>query len=202
MAASQRRLGRLMGYGALVDSGVALIALGIGSEQGVALALLGLLVRPFGLALMAAGLRGLEREQGYDLRLKTVRGLARRLPWSTCAFIVGGVSTAGLPVTAGFAGRWALYRVLGAPELTSVLAMMTASLGLMIGVWRALRALLAGSGGRVEMAEEEQGDATELWPKAVVVLLAVAASVAVGLVPQLLAPTATHLAGFYTFFAR
>jgi len=202
MAASQRHLGRLMGYGALIDSGVALIALGIGSQRGLALALLCLLVRPFGLTLMAAGLRGLARECGHDLTLGTVRGLARRAPWSTCAFLLGGVSTAGLPVTAGFAGRWALYRVMGVSGLTSVLAMMLASLGLMLGVWRALHVLLAYSESPDEGAGEAKRETKERWPRAVVVLLAVAASVAVGLIPQVLAPTATRLAGFYTFFGR
>ncbi|MGD2105626.1 MAG: proton-conducting transporter membrane subunit, partial [Anaerolineae bacterium] len=58
LAACQNRFGRLMGYGALMDSGVSLIALGMSSDRGLALVVLSLLVRPFGLGLMAVGLRG------------------------------------------------------------------------------------------------------------------------------------------------
>lgn len=200
MALVQRRLGRLMGYGALIDSGVALSALGIGSERGLALALLSLLVRPFGLALMATGLGGLQRASKDDRSLGTLRGLGRSAPWSAFAFVVGGMSTAGLPVSAGFAGRWALYRVLGQSDLTTVLTMIAASLGMMIGVWRALSSLLAGPEGANEgdAGERQEG---ERWSKALVVLLAVAGSVAVGMIPQLLAPTAARLASLYTFFA-
>ncbi|MCK4473595.1 MAG: hypothetical protein KAW49_17585, partial [Anaerolineae bacterium] len=46
LAPAQRRLGPLMGYGALVDSGGALIALGMHSRLGLTLVLLSLLVRP------------------------------------------------------------------------------------------------------------------------------------------------------------
>lgn len=201
LAASQQRLGRLMGYGALIDSGVALVALGMGSERGLALALLSLLVRPFGLTLMAAGLKGLGIPARYDHKLEALRGLAGRAPWSTFAFFIGGLSAAGLPVSAGFAGRWSLYGALGPANVTSVLTMMGASLGLMIGIWRALAALLAAPQPSNGAAEEEGGQETEKWPKAIVIVLATLASLVVGLGPQLLAPTATRLAGFFTFLA-
>lgn len=200
LAASQRHLGRLMGYGALVDSGAALIAFGIGSERGLALVQLCLLVRPFGIALLAMGLRGLGTACGHDLRMESVRGLGRRLPWSTVAFAVGAVSTAGLPVSAGFAGRWALYRVLGNSNLVAVLALVGASFGLMVGTWRALSALLAEDRPSTDGLEESPAEA-DPWPRALVVALVVVASVVVGLSPQLLAPTAARLAGFYTFLA-
>ncbi len=201
LAASQRRLGRLMGYGALIDSGVGLIALGIGSEQGLALALLSLFVRPFGMALMATGLRGLGTRCGHDLSVEAVRGLGRRAPWSTFAFLIGGLSTAGLPVSAGFAGRWALYRVLGLSDLASVVTMMMGSLGVMIGVWRALSALLVRAQRSSGDAQDEAWGEAERWPKALIVLLAVLVSMVVGLSPQLVSPTAARLAALYTFLS-
>jgi NADH-quinone oxidoreductase subunit N len=200
LAASQRQLDRLMGYGALIDSGVALTAFGMGSERGLALALLCLLVRPFGLALMATGLKGLQIGCGCDLRVGAIRGLGRKAPWSTCAFVFGALSAGGLPISAGFAGRWALYRALGPSALTAVLTMMAASLGLMVGVWRALSALLARGRASGDEAQEAQ-DRGERWSRAVVVLLAALTSVAVGLSPQLVASVAARLSGLYTFLA-
>jgi len=200
LAASQRRLGRLLGYGALIDSGVALIALGMGGERGLGLVLLCLLVRPFGLALMATGLGGLRTSCGDDLRVETMCGLGRRAPWSTGAFVIGGLSMAGLPVTAGFIGRWTLYRSLGPAGLPSVVTMMAASVGLMIGVGRALSALLAGDRRPGEAAEGEPRGEPERWIKAVVVLLGLAVTVLVGLMPEVVAPTAARLAGLYSFW--
>jgi formate hydrogenlyase subunit 3/multisubunit Na+/H+ antiporter MnhD subunit len=199
LAASQRQLGRVMGYGALIDNGVSLIAFGMGGRQGLALALSCVLVRPFGMVLMATGLKGLGARCGHDLRLAAMAGSGWRAPWSTLALLIGGVSMAGLPVSAGFVGRMALYRILGLSDLASVLVMMLASAGLMIGVWRAMSGVLDDA-QRVRAAgdEERSGDG-ERWMNAVVVLLAVTASVIVGLSPQLVARTATRLAGLYTF---
>jgi len=202
LAASQRHFGRLMGFGALIDSGVALVALGMGSEQGLALALLSLLVRPFGLALMAAGIGGLEARSDQGLSMEDVSGLARRAPWSTFAFVSGAVSTAGLPVSAGFAGRWTLFRAVGSSSFTSVLTMVAAGVGLMFGVGRALSALLSEE--REEpMAEEEDVLGKALGrPIGGVVLLVVVASSVVGLTPHLLAQIAARLAELYTFLAQ
>ncbi len=202
LGAAQRRPGRVMGYGALIDSGVALAAFGMVSEQGLALSLLCLLVRPFGLALMATGLTGLGVGHRHHLAFESFRGAVRRVPWSVVAFVVGGVSLAGLPVSAGFTGRWALYRALGPSSLGRALTMLGAGVGLMIGVWRGLASLLDDG---EDPADEEDEDAPtegpEGWLRASVVVLAVAACVVVGLAPQLLAPTAARLASLYTFLA-
>jgi multicomponent Na+:H+ antiporter subunit D len=200
LGASQRRIGRLLGYGALIDNGVTLIALGIGGDQGLALVLLGLLVRPFGLALMATGVKGLRACCADGLRARTLRGLAGRAPWSTGALVMGGLSMAGLPTSAGFVGRWALFRALGPAGLPAVVTMMMASGGLMIGVWRAVSALLTGVELTGESAEGGVGREREPWMRALVVTLAVVATVFVGLRPQLVAPTAARLASLYSFW--
>jgi formate hydrogenlyase subunit 3/multisubunit Na+/H+ antiporter MnhD subunit len=201
-AASQRSLGRLMGYGALIDSGVALIALGLESERGLALALLSLLARPFGLALMATGQKGLLAGHGFGDRLDALRGRGWKAPWSALAFFVGGLSTAGLPITVSFAGRWALYRTLAPSDLPPVLLMMAASLGVMVGVWRVLTTLFWRSqppDGKT--SETEKDIPSEGVLRVILIVLAVAVCVGLGLFPQLLAPTALRLAGLYTFLA-
>jgi NADH-quinone oxidoreductase subunit N len=201
-AAAQQSVGRLVGYGALVDSGVALIALGMESELGLSLAFLSLFARPSGLALMAAAQKGLLAGSGPCDRLDALRGVGWKAPWSTLAFLVGGLSTAGLPISVGFAGRWALYRALAPSDLPSVLLMMLASVGVMVGVWRVFAALFwrpqysdgeASGSGEVVVSE---GVVT-----VILIALAVATCVGVGLFPQLLAPTALRLAGLYSFFA-
>jgi NADH-quinone oxidoreductase subunit N len=201
-AASQRSMGRLVGYGALIDSGVALLALGMESELGLALAFLSLFARSLGLALMAAGQKGLLAGSGPGDRLDALRGLGWKAPWSTLAFLVGGLSTAGLPISVGFAGRWALYRALAPSDLPSVLLMMLASVGVMVGVWRVLATLLWRSRSSDAGASETGRDVpSEGVVTIILVALAVAACVGVGLFPQFLAPTALRLAGLYTFLA-
>ncbi len=199
LAPSQRRLGPLMGYGALVDSGGALIALGMHSRLGLTLVLLSLLVRPFGLALMATGLSGLRARNGDDDNCDALRGLGWKAPWSTAVLIFGGLSVAGLPVSAGFIWRWSLCRALMPSSPGSALLLLLAGVGVMVGVWRGLSALLARP--RLPEGDISPRAISEGWLMAVVVVVAILACVGVGLFPQVLAPLAARLAETYTFFA-
>jgi len=197
LAPAQRRLGPVMGYGALVDSGGTLIALGMHSRLGLTLGLLSLLVRPFGLALMAIGLSGLRARSGDDDSFDALRGLGWKAPWSTAALIFGGLSVAGLPVSAGFVWRWALYRALAPASPDSALLLFLAGLGVVVGVWRGLSVLLVrprspDGGGNLHGISES-------WLTAAVVAVAILGCVGVGLFPQTLAPLAVRLAETYTF---
>ncbi len=195
LASAQRRLGRLMGWAALVDSGGALIALGMNSETGLSLLLLSLLMRPFGLILVAAGLSGLQARNGADDHLDGLQGLGREAPWSTAALIFGGLSVAGLPASAGFVWRWALYRALSPSRSVSALLLLLAGGGVMIGVWRALSALLSHS----QLPEDREDIPKEGLLTALVVTVAIAACVGIGLFPQPLVLLAARLAEMYTF---
>lgn len=199
LAPAQRRLGPLMGYGALVDSGGALIALGMHSRLGLTLVLLSLLVRPFGLALMATGLSGLRVRNGDDDNCDALRGLGWKAPWSTAVLIFGGLSIAGLPVSAGFIWRWSLCRALMLSSPGSALLLLLAGVGVMVGVWRGLSALLVPP--RPPEGDKFSRVISEGWLTAVVVVVAILACVGVGLFPQVLAPLAARLAETYTFFA-
>ena len=198
LAAAQRRLGSLTGYAALADTGAALIALGMNSKLGVVLVFQSLLVRPFGLMLMAAGLSGLRAHKGDD-SFDVLRGLAWKAPWSTAALVFGGLSMAGVPASAGFTWRWALYRALAPHNVGLALPLLLAAVGVMVGVWRGLAALLA----RPRAPDGDDGKTlgvSEHWLTALVVAVAIVGCVGGGLLPQLIAPQAVHLAEGYTFF--
>jgi NADH-quinone oxidoreductase subunit N len=201
LAPAQRRLGPVMGYGALVDSGGALIALGMHSKLGLTMALLSLLVRPFGLALVAAGLSGLRARNGDDDSFDALRGLGWKAMWSTAALILGGLAVAGLPVSAGFVGRWALCRALMPSNPGVALFLLLAGLGVMVGVWKGLSALLERPRSPEENETPETPEvAAEGWLTAAVLAVAILACLWVGLFPQAIAPLAARVAETYTFF--
>jgi formate hydrogenlyase subunit 3/multisubunit Na+/H+ antiporter MnhD subunit len=201
LAPAQRRLGPLVGYAALIDSGAALIALGMNSRLGVSLVLLSLLVRPFGLSLMATGLSGLRARGGGVDDFDALRGLGWKAPWSTAALVCGSLSVAGLPVSAGFVWRWALYRALSPSGSGSAVFLFLASAGVMVGVWRGLSALLT----RPRSPENRSVISyvtSEDWLTVVVVVVVILGCIGAGLFPQILAPLAVRLAETYTFFAQ
>ena len=199
LAAAQSRLGPLMGYGALADSGAALLALAMNSETGLTLVIMSLLVRPFGLVLMAAGSSGL-RERNGDDSFDALRGLGWKMPWSAAAFVFGGLSVAGLPISAGFVWRWPLCRALASSDPSLVLFLLLAGVGVMTGVWRGLAALLTRPRSPKDRSVFSLGS-SEGWLTAVTVIVAIGLVIGAGVFPQYLAPLAAHLAETYTFYA-
>jgi multicomponent Na+:H+ antiporter subunit D len=189
----------MMGYAALLDSGASLIALGMGTRLGVTLVLLSLAVRPFGLILLASGVSGLRACGGGVVDWHTLHGLGWRAPWSTVALLFGAISMAGLPVSAGFVWRWALCRALAPTGLGKALLLLLAGVSVMVGIWRALSELLMRPRSPDDRSVVPLGP-TEGWLTAVVVIVAVGASMWVGLFPQAIAPLASRMAEVYTFF--
>jgi len=170
------------------------------SRLGLTLAVLSLLVRPFGLLLMSAGLSGLRACSGGNDDFEALRGLGWQAPWSTAALIFGGLSVAGLPVSAGFAWRWALCRALAPSRPGYALLLLLAGVGVMIGVWRGLSALLVRPRSLENRSVVPLGR-PEGRLVAVVVAMAILACVGVGLFPQVLTPLAVRLAEAYTFLS-
>lgn len=199
LAAAQRRLGALLGYAALADTGAALIALGLNSRVGVTLALLSLAMRSFGLILFAGGLSGLRLHSGGGDSLETLRGIGWKAPWSTAAFLFGGLSIAGWPISAGFVGRWALCRTLVSSQPMTALLLALAGAGVMTGVWRALSVLLIRS---PTSRDSNVLGTSEGWLTALAVIVAILVGIAAGLFPQTIAPLTARLAETYTFYGK
>lgn len=196
LAASQRRLGKLVGYAMLADNGAMLLALGSERQEGMALAMLILLARPLALGLMTLGLQGLrDFGRGSDAR-EALLGAAWHVPWRTAAFLLGGVAMAGFPVSLGFAARWGLYDLLADRSLFLATLGLLGGAGVMLGVVGAIRDLLtplAPTRGRPITVAEDR----------VVVVLIIAlmlATLVLGFFPQTLGGIAQRLAASYTFF--
>ena len=143
LAFAQRDFGRLLGYAVLSDMGCALVALSVASPAGLTAALLQVAHRSVGLTLTAMGLAVVRHRAGSD-SFANLSGVARRLPISTAGLVLGGLSLAGMPLTAGFPSRWAIYRLLSAPDLA--LAMLLSGAGVALGYLRGLSVLLNPSG--------------------------------------------------------
>ena len=139
---AQQDFGRLMGYAVLSDMGCTLVALGVASPAALTAALLQVTHRSVGLMLTAMGLAVVRHRAGSD-SFASLTGVARRLPLSTVGLVLGGLSLAGMPLTAGFPSRWAIYRLLSAPNLA--LAMLLSGAGVAFGYLRGLGALLGPS---------------------------------------------------------
>jgi formate hydrogenlyase subunit 3/multisubunit Na+/H+ antiporter MnhD subunit len=215
MAAVQRDFGRLLGYAALSDLGILILAFSSGGSQGLVLALLHGISRTASIGLMAAALSVLRHRATTD-RFASLRGVARRLPLATGSLILGGLALAGFPFTAGFPTHWAIGRSVwnwvqpfspaaqeALPGIQAVpgqewlwhfalAALVASSLGIVIGVLRGLNAM-RGNESRDDIARQP------ILASAVMLALA-AFNLLLGFVPHLFLEPVSNAAQVFLLF--
>ena len=137
VALPQRSVGRILAYTALADLGIVLIGLGIGTITSTQAALLHLGYRSVGIVAASMGL-GILRRSLEDDDLDRLEGAWRSAPLGVIGLAIGGLSLAGLPLTAGFASRLPLYRALARDNLGWAIVLIICTLG---PAWAFIRCL-------------------------------------------------------------
>jgi formate hydrogenlyase subunit 3/multisubunit Na+/H+ antiporter MnhD subunit len=192
LAWAQADFGRLLGYAALADMGAILFGVGLASSAGLTSAFVTLVVRAIGIGLMAMG-RTLACERLGDDSFATLNGLVWRLPWAALAIIAGGLSLAGLPPLAGFAGRWGLVQAAGSLDPRAAVVFLLASASIAFGVLRGLREMLhPGDSEAAPLPRERRSEA-------LLVLAMLALCLLIGLFPGALAPLVREFTSAYAF---
>ena len=136
VALFQQDIKRMLAYSSVAQIGYMLLGIGMTNVTGLTAALLHL----FNHALMKGALflavGALCFRMGNTL-ISNMHGIGRRMPWTMGAFVLGGFSIIGIPLTAGFVSKW--YLVAAALERGSwliVAIILTASLISVIYIWR------------------------------------------------------------------
>jgi formate hydrogenlyase subunit 3/multisubunit Na+/H+ antiporter MnhD subunit len=190
-AVGQRNLGRTLGYAVLVDIGAVLLGVGLQTPAGAAAALTALTLRGIALCLWGIGDAQLRQAGGGD-DFDSLRGLGRRHPFAAAAAIFGLLSLVGFPLTAGFAGRWALLRLLAEIHPTGAILLWLAMASIALVCIRALAALLAASPDEPVAPRAETPAAMLVYGLGVLVVLAL------GAFPQWLLPVVANAAAVYS----
>lgn len=141
-AAVQNNLSRQWSYAGLFSAGEVLIALGMGARGSWGLVWLLILARSLGLVVSGFGLAAIRERAAGRSEYGAIQGFATRLPWASTAFLLGGLSLAGFPLTAGFAGQWALVQTLGTDDWVKAVVVLIGALGVAVGLVRSHRVLL------------------------------------------------------------
>lgn len=136
-AAFQRHLGRIMGYGAIAETGFSLLALSLDSKIGIPILFLLIPARAVGLAVWSLSLT-IIKENVETMRFGAARGVLRVTPLAGAGIIVAGLSTGAFPLLAGFPARLALWENLSRLSINSALWMMIGIVGLLTSTFRSL----------------------------------------------------------------
>jgi multicomponent Na+:H+ antiporter subunit D len=99
-------------------------------------------------------------------RLEAFAGLGRRMPLTFAAFVVGGLSLIGVPLTVGFVSKW--YLVLGALDAglwPVAFLILASSLLAVVYVWRVVEVGYFGepTEGAAEVAEAPFSVLLAMW---------------------------------------
>ena len=153
---------RLLAYSSVAQIGYMILGLSFATVTGLTATLLHL----FNHALMKGALfmaMGCVMYRIGSVQIEAMAGLGRRMPITMAAFVAGGLSLVGVPLTVGFVSKW--YLILGALERgwwpVAVLVLLT-SLMALVYIWRVVEVAYF----RQFPGEEKTGEApwTLLWP--------------------------------------
>ena len=136
----QDNVKRMMAYSSVSQVGYITLGVSLASVSGVGAGLLHL----FNHALIKGGLflaLGCVACRLGGCGVEHFEGLGRRMPWTMAAIVIGGLSLIGVPLTAGFIGKWQLVAaVLEAGWWPLALVMLVGSLLTAVYVWRLFEA--------------------------------------------------------------
>lgn len=151
VAIFQTNLKRMLAWSSIGQLGYIILGIGLFSSGGLNASLLHL----FNHALIKASLFMAVGCMIYRVGIASIdniSGIGKRMPYSMMAFILGGISLIGIPLTNGFTSKW--YLILAALEQQAYLlvtAIILSSLLAVIYIWRVVESMYFS-----ELSEQKQ----------------------------------------------
>ena len=147
---------RLLAYSSVAQIGYMMLGIGFGSVLG----LTATLVHLFNHALMKGALFMAIGALIYRInssRLEDFSGLAKHMPWTFAAIVIGGLSLIGVPGTAGFISKW--YLILAALEKQNWIVVAVILLGSLLAaiyVWKLVEVMYFKSSKESESSSAQE----------------------------------------------
>jgi len=140
VAIFQVDLKRMLAYSSVAQIGYMILGVGFSTALGLQATILHM----FNHALMKGGLfmaLGCVMLRTGSVSLDAVRGLGKQMPYTMAAFVVGGLSLIGVPLTVGFISKWYLIQAALALDWWPIaLLIVASSLLAVIYIWRVVEA--------------------------------------------------------------
>ncbi len=144
----QRDLKRMLAFSSVSQIGYILVGVSFMSSKGLTAAIIHLFNHGItkGLLFMCAGVIFLRYKASF---YKEMSGLGRIMPWTSAAFLIGGLSLIGIPGTAGFISKWILVQAaLEQGSWLIALAILLSSLIAVLYVWQVTEIMYFGDSSK------------------------------------------------------
>jgi len=180
----------VIGYSSVSHMGFVLLGLAAANPQAVAGAVLQMFSHGViaGLLFAVVGRLIYERTHTRDLDALRAMPLHRLMPFAAVAFVLAGLASMGMPGFSGFPAELSI--LIGAWQTSKVWALV-AAIGVLVAAAFTLRAIQVSFFGRTEGAAAADASHDHplppiTWPERTGVILLLAATVLIGLKPDLL----------------
>lgn len=155
VAVYQRDVKRMLAYSSLAQVGYMVLGLSLVSVQGLAGGIVHLFNHALTKSALFLALACVVLRLG-STRLEDMAGLGRRMPATAGAFVLGGLSLIGVPLTAGFVSKWYLVRgALETGRYAIAVAILLSSLLAVMYVWRVVETLYFQPPGSLALGARE-----------------------------------------------
>ncbi len=191
LALAQKDLKRLLAYSGIANAGYLLVGISAHNMFGARALLFYLL--PYGLAVLAAfAVIQFVAGERDSLSLDDLTGLAYRSPWLAAFLTVAMLSLAGIPLTGGFVGKFYLIQAALFANQPGL------AIGLVVGAMVGLAAYVRPLQRAFSKAAGESSEPIR-WPVAgsIVLVVAVVATIGLGVYPAPVVHIVNHSAAFY-----
>lgn len=182
VAVSQYNLKRLLAYSSIAHAGYVLLAVaaagsaGVGDEAAQAV-LIYMIAYAFTNIGAFSVIIAVEKDDASNTDLDSMKGLARTQPLLAAAMALFMLSLTGIPLTAGFIGKWFVFKAALSADL--VPAAIVGVLTSLVSAFYYLRVVW------LMYFEEGEGEAHIPWPLASGIAIAALGTLVLGLVPYL-----------------
>ena len=163
VSVTQPNIKRMLAYSSVAQIGYIVLGLAMGTAMGLTAALLHM----FNHGLMKGALFMVMGAVAYRMggtEISDMKGLAKTMPLTFWAFVLGGLSLIGVPLTVGFVSKWHL--ILAALELgwwPIVIVILAGSMLAVLYIGRVIEAGFFGQPADTTRREAPMGMLVPLW---------------------------------------
>jgi formate hydrogenlyase subunit 3/multisubunit Na+/H+ antiporter MnhD subunit len=196
LAAFENQIARLMGYAAISNTGLCLLAISLQNSIGIAIFFVLAAPQALGLATWALSLSVFAHNQTMGgTQVRRLQGLARTYPFAAAGLVVAGLSASAFPLLAGFAPRLALWQTLARVSILDAFWVGIGLAGLMLATIRTMITL-------VQAPPETPWVSNETWIQRILIGAGVVFLFLIGVLPQLTNPLTQNLPFIFEHLGR
>ena len=141
IAAFQSDLKRLLAYSSVAQVGYMILGIGLATKISLSASMIHLFNHGITKAVLFMVVGAFVMRKGSSF-IKHLNGLGKQMPWTSAAFVIGGLSLIGVPGTAGFISKWLLIDAALKIDLWWLaILIVLSSLLAVVYVWKAVEVL-------------------------------------------------------------